>query len=58
MIDPEQKTVFAMAVASLAHRLGLPPIFVDFRHQATHQDLPSLPVLKQALYKVEEIFFF
>jgi hypothetical protein len=40
-------------VSSIANDLGIPSWFVDLRHQGTHDQLPSLPLLrvgaKQAL---------
>ena len=32
-----------------ARQLRLPASFVDLRHQATHEDLPTLPILRQAV---------
>ena len=34
-----------------AVQLRLPASFVDLRHQATHENLPSLPILRQAVKK-------
>jgi len=46
--EPFQKQVFAQSVASLAARAGLPPGIVEIRHQASHQQLPPLPLLRMA----------
>ena len=34
-----------------ARQLRLPASFVDLRHQATHDDLPTVPILRQAVKK-------
>ena len=43
----------AVSVSKLAEQLNLPRLFVDIRHDATHGQLPALPMLqfaaKQAL---------
>jgi len=53
IIDPYQKGAYAVSISSLAEQLGLPQWFVDLRHEGTHDQLPSLKVLrngcKQAL---------
>ncbi|GAA5926662.1 hypothetical protein JCM1841_003197 [Sporobolomyces salmonicolor] len=46
LVDPLQTTYFARSIASLAAQLGLPLWFVELRHQATHEELPALPVLR------------
>ncbi|GAA5848589.1 hypothetical protein JCM9279_002709 [Rhodotorula babjevae] len=48
LVDPLQTAYFARSIASLAAQLGLPLWFVELRHQATHEDLPSLSVLRDA----------
>lgn len=48
MIDPLQNSYFAKSMASLATQLGLPLWFIELRHAATHEDLPSLEVLQSA----------
>ncbi|GAA5820654.1 hypothetical protein JCM10212_004320 [Sporobolomyces blumeae] len=47
LVDPLQTAYFARSISSLAAQLGLPLWFVELRHQATHEDLPSLAVLRQ-----------
>lgn len=49
MIDPLQTSVYARPIALLARQLGIPPSLVGLRHQATHEDLPSLSVLRLAV---------
>ncbi|KAI8394233.1 Las1-like-domain-containing protein [Radiomyces spectabilis] len=51
MVDPEQTGSFAVSIAGLADRLGLPLWFVELRHAGTHEHLPSLAVLRSASQK-------
>lgn len=46
IVDPLQRSLFAQSIASLAERAGLPPWFVELRHQGTHEHLPSLQLLR------------
>ena len=46
--DSSQKGKVAASVASLASTAGLPRSLVDLRHEATHNELPSLAVLRLA----------
>lgn len=46
--DSQQKGRVAVSVASLATAAGLPRLLVDLRHEATHNELPSLQVLRLA----------
>jgi len=52
LVDPLQTAYFARSIASLAAQLGLPLWFVELRHQATHEDLPRLSVLRDAARQV------
>ena len=36
---------YARPIAHIAATLGVPPILITLRHQATHEDLPPLPLL-------------
>src|SRR5258708_4004801 len=36
---------------SIAKSIGLPATYVELRHQATHEELPSLPKLRTAAQK-------
>ena len=47
-VDSKQGGQFALPVAMLAEQMGMPAAFVDLRHEATHSDLPSLPLLASA----------
>lgn len=55
--DSAQKSKVALSVASLANQAGIPRLLVDLRHESTHNELPSLSVLriaaKQALQWLE-----
>lgn len=46
--DSAQRGRVAASVASLAGAAGLPRLLVDLRHEATHNELPTLPVLRLA----------
>ncbi|KAJ1843314.1 rRNA-processing protein las1, partial [Coemansia sp. RSA 2703] len=48
IVDLEQKGTFAQSVVSLAGKIGMPAWFVELRHAATHEQLPSLSVLQSA----------
>lgn len=52
LVDPLQTAYFARSISSLAAQLGLPLWFVELRHQATHEDLPGLPVLREGARQV------
>lgn len=51
-MDPLQTTYYARSMAILAAQLGLPLWFVEVRHAATHEDLPTLQVLQDAARQV------
>lgn len=46
LLDPAQQAQFAMSMHTLARSMRLPASFVEVRHAATHEALPSLPVLR------------
>ncbi|EMD41590.1 hypothetical protein CERSUDRAFT_41872 [Gelatoporia subvermispora B] len=48
LVDPLQSGAYARSIASIAFQLGLPAWFVELRHAATHEDLPSVEVLREA----------
>ncbi|CAH0480830.1 unnamed protein product [Peronospora belbahrii] len=48
LVDGSQKGAYALAVSTLAQRIGIPLWIVDLRHESTHNQLPSLPVLRFA----------
>lgn len=50
LADSLQKGQFARSIATIAEKeLGLPQWLVEFRHRATHEDLPSLEVCREAV---------
>ncbi len=48
--DSSQKGRMAASVASLTAAAGLPRLLVDLRHEATHNELPSLAALQLAAH--------
>ncbi|CAA16919.1 Pre-rRNA-processing protein las1 [Schizosaccharomyces pombe] len=48
LLDPIQQSQYAIPMAVLAKSIDLPTYFVELRHAITHEELPSLPVLRQA----------
>ncbi|KAF8656385.1 hypothetical protein AX16_002571 [Volvariella volvacea WC 439] len=48
LVDQLQLGAYARSIASIAHQLGLPQWLVELRHAATHEDLPSLELLREA----------
>jgi ribosomal biogenesis protein LAS1 len=52
LVDPLQVGAYARSIASIAAQLGLPPWLVELRHAATHEDLPSLELLREAAREV------
>lgn len=46
LLDPNQQSQFAIPLHLLAKKIGLPSLFVEFRHSATHDALPSLEMCK------------
>ena len=52
-VDPLQsRQQYAIAVSSIAKDLGIPEFLVEIRHQATHNRLPTLSVLRLGTAKV------
>ena len=57
LADPmQQHRTMAASVAVLCDSIGIPSWLVDIRHQATHQALPSLPVLRLAAGTLLQVF--
>ncbi|KAJ2277849.1 rRNA-processing protein las1, partial [Coemansia sp. RSA 451] len=48
ILDLEQRTTVAQSMAVLARRIGMPAWFVELRHACTHEQVPSLRVLRAA----------
>lgn len=51
-VDPLQYGAYARPIASIAHQLGLPQWLVELRHASTHEELPSLELLREAANEV------
>lgn len=47
VLDPFQQGQYASALVNIAKVVGLPLSFVEIRHAATHEELPSLEALRQ-----------
>jgi ribosomal biogenesis protein LAS1 len=52
LVDPLQYGAYARSIAAIANQLGLPSWLVELRHAATHEDLPSLELLREACREV------
>ena len=48
LVDHNQQGVFADSVLGLAARIGIPGWLVELRHEATHNKLPTLSLLRAA----------
>ncbi|KAI1816745.1 Las1-domain-containing protein [Poronia punctata] len=48
LLDGQQDKLRKMSMYSVAKTIGLPATFVELRHQATHEQLPSLSKLRSA----------
>jgi hypothetical protein len=48
LVDPSQQGMYATSVLTLAEKMGLPGWIVELRHDATHNQVPSLSVLRNA----------
>ncbi|KAI0252650.1 Las1-like-domain-containing protein [Lactifluus subvellereus] len=46
LVDPLQMGTYARSIQSIATQIGLPTWLVELRHAATHEDLPSLELLR------------
>lgn len=51
LLDPSQKSQFAIPLHLLATNIKLPSFFVELRHAATHESLPSLELLRETAVK-------
>lgn len=52
VVDPEQQSMFAKSIASIATQMGLPTWFVELRHESTHENLPSIAILRDGAQQV------
>ena len=48
VVDSHQTGGFAQSIAAIATRIDLPLWFVEIRHAATHEELPSIDVCRRA----------
>lgn len=51
VLDTEQHGAVPEPMSRLAHKIALPQVFVDLRHDATHSQLPSLAMLVAASFQ-------
>lgn len=49
LLDPAQQAQYAISLHTLAKTLRLPASFVEMRHAATHETLPSIEVLSESI---------
>lgn len=52
LVDPLQVGTYARSIGSIAQQLGLPSWLVELRHASTHEDLPSIDLLREAARQV------
>lgn len=57
LVDPNQQGIYATSVLTLAERMGLPGWIVELRHDATHNQMPSLSVLRTAAATLVNWFY-
>lgn len=48
LLDPFQQGAVAVPLYVLARNIDLPALFVELRHQATHESIPSIELCRQA----------
>ena len=48
LLDSQQESKYKVSMFTKAQEIGLPALFVDLRHEATHGDMPSLKTLRNA----------
>lgn len=58
LLDPFQKSRDAISMYTLAKSAGLPSFFVELRHVATHESLPSLELLRTAARRALDWLWF
>ena len=56
-VDPSQKGKFAAPVMTLARKIGIPTALVDIRMEASHQELPSLSLLRHGTERALQWLF-
>ena len=55
LVDPLQMGTYARSILSIATQIGLPAWLVELRHAATHEDLPSLELLRDGAKEVSPL---
>jgi Las1-like len=55
LVDPLQSGTYARSILSIAAQIGLPAWLVELRHAATHEDLPSLELLRDGAKEVSSL---
>ena len=48
LLDSQQDSKYKISMYTQAQKIGLPALFVDIRHEATHGDMPHLTNLRSA----------
>ena len=48
LLDSQQESKYKVSMYTQAQKIGLPALFVDIRHEATHGDMPNLTNLRSA----------
>ena len=48
LVDPSQQGYYADSIYTIAAKIGLPGWFVELRHDATHNQFPSISLLRSA----------
>ena len=51
-VDQAQRGMYAASAAAVAEQLGLPGWFVELRHAGTHDQLPTLQLLRSGCQQV------
>ena len=54
LLDSAQTSKYKVSMYTKAAEMELPSMFVDIRHEATHGEMPSLPVLRDATERAME----
>ena len=58
LVDPLQLGTYARSIASIAAQIGLPQWLVELRHAVTHEELPSLELLRSGAREVRQHHLF
>ncbi|CAD6577761.1 MAG: rRNA-processing protein las1 [Alectoria sarmentosa] len=54
LLDSQQESKYKISMYTQAQKIGLPAVFVDLRHEATHGDMPNLTNLRSAAQRALE----